>query len=253
MFSGFFSKDEILVGAYEGPLGHPWIFWLAAFTAAMTAFYMFRGLLLTFHGASRVAPDVEHHVHESNSRMTIPLIVLALFSTVAGYLSWPQAWGGGERFDQYLDPVFGRSTAFLAAETMRPAAHGLGHLAIMGISIAAAATGMLLALWLYLRATDVPSQLVQRFGGLHQLLTRKYYVDEFYDWLVVNPLRRVSEAFLWKAADAKAIDGIMVNGGAGLALDTGGLLRRMQSGNLRSYTSWILLGAVLWLGYVLWG
>jgi len=252
MFAGFFSKDEILVGAYEGPLGHPWIFWLAAFTAAMTAFYMFRGLLMTFHGASRMAPDVEHHVHESNSNMTMPLLVLAFFSVTAGYLSWPHAWGGAERFDQYLDPVFGRSMAFLAAGTMRPAEHGLSHAALMGISIAAATAGILLALWFYLRASDVPALLVQRFGGLHQLLARKYYVDEFYDWLVVNPLRRVSEAFLWRTADAKAIDGIMVNGSAKAAIGTGGLLRLIQSGNLRSYATWVLAGAAMWLSYILW-
>ncbi len=252
MFSGFFSKDEILVGAYEGPLGYRWIFWLAAFTAAMTAFYMFRGLLLTFHGASRVAPDVEHHVHESSSSMTIPLAVLAFFSVVIGYVGWPAALGGSERFGQYLDPVFGRSMALLAAENMRPEEHGLSHGALMGISIAAAATGIFIALWLYLRATHLPAILAQRFTGLHQLLVRKYYVDEFYDWLFVNPLSKISDSFFWRTMDAKAIDDVMVNGSARLTLDTGGLLRRIQSGNLRSYASWVLLGAVAWLGYVLW-
>jgi NADH-quinone oxidoreductase subunit L len=87
---------------------------------------------------------------------------------------------------------------------------------------------------------------------LHDLLVRKYYVDEIYDWILVNPLRRVSESFLWKTVDAKVIDGLYVNGSAGLALNAGGLMRRMQSGNLRSYATWILLGAALWLGYFLW-
>ena len=252
LFSGFFSKDEILVGVYEGPLGHRWMFWLAAFTAAMTAFYMFRGLLMTFHGESRVPPDVEHHLHESGSKMTVPLMILAFFSVVIGYVGWPHALGGEEHFGEYLDPVFGRSVSLLAAENMRLAEHGFSHSALMGISVAAGLAGILIATWFYKIATHVPAQVAQRFQGLHKLLVRKYYVDEIYDYVFVIPLRRVSESFLWKIVDAKVVDGLYVNGSAGLALGAGGLLRRMQSGNLRSYATWILLGAVLWLGYVLW-
>ncbi len=250
-FSGFFSKDEILVGAYAGPAGHPWIFWLAMFTAGLTAFYMFRGLFMTFHGSSRVEPALEHHVHESSSKMTRPLILLAFFSVVAGYVSWPKAWGGSEQFDHYLEPVFGRSMALLAAENLRPAEHGLSHAGLMGLSIAAAATGILVASWFYLRSTHIPRQIAERFDGLYQILVRKYYVDEVYDWLFVNPIKRLSESFFWRAADAAAIDGVMVNGSAGATLGVGGLLRRIQSGNLRSYATWVLFGAVLWLGYVL--
>jgi NADH-quinone oxidoreductase subunit L len=252
LFSGFFSKDEILVGAYEGPLGQPWMFWLAAFTAAMTAFYMFRGLLLTFHGESRVPHDLEHHLHESSSKMTVPLMVLAFFSVVIGYIGWPRALGGEEHFGEYLDPVFGRSVALLAAENMRPVEHGLSHAALMGISVAAGLAGILLASWFYRLSAGIPDQIQTRFHGLYNLLTHKYYVDEIYDWVFVNPIKRVSESFLWKRVDAKVIDDLYVNGSAGLALSTGGLLRRIQSGNLRSYASWILLGAVLWLAYFLW-
>ena len=92
--SGFFSKDEILAAAYQGPLARPWLYWLGTLTAGLTAFYMFRGLFMTFFGASRMKPEVEHHVHESSSKMTVPLLVLALFSIVAGDVSWPKAFGG---------------------------------------------------------------------------------------------------------------------------------------------------------------
>jgi NADH-quinone oxidoreductase subunit L len=250
-FSGFFSKDEILIAAYEGPLGHPWIFWLATFTAGLTAFYMFRGLLLTFHGVSRVAPDAEHHVRESSSKMTLPLIVLAFFSVVAGYVNWPRVWGGAERFDQYLDPVFGRSMALLTAANLRPVEHGLNHASLMVVSVAAATIGILIALWFYVRATNIPRQVAERFAALYELLIRKYYVDEFYDWLFVKPVKRVSDAILWRTADLAAIDGMMVDGSADATLGMGGMLRRMQSGNLRSYATWILLGVVVGLGYVL--
>ena len=250
-FSGFFSKDEILAGAYEGPFGHPWIFWLLAFTAGMTAFYMFRGLVMTFHGKSRVPPDLEAHVHESNATMTRPLVVLAFFSVLAGYLSWPKAFGGSEWFDQYLEPVFGRSMELLSAANMHPAERGFSHLGSMELSVGAAGAGIVIAIWFYLRTTEIPSQFAARFDGIYRMLVRKYYVDELYDWLIVNPLKRISEAFLWRSTDAAAIDGIMVNGSAHTALGIGGVLRRMQSGNLRSYATWVLLGAVLWLGYVL--
>ena len=252
LFSGFFSKDEILVGAYEGPLGHRWMFWLAAFTAAMTAFYMFRGLLLTFHGSSRVSSDAEHHLHESSYKMTVPLVILAFFSVVIGYVGWPAALGGEERFGEYLDPVFGRSVALLAAENMHAAEHGLSHLALMGVSVAFGTAGILIALWFYARSPEIPEGIAGRFKGLYQLLVHKYYVDEIYDWILVSPIRRLSEFLLWKKIDSSVIDGLFVNGSGGLALHAGGLLRRIQSGNLRSYATWILLGAVVWLGYILW-
>ena len=95
--------------------GAPWLYWLGAFTAGLTAFYMFRALFLTFFGPSRLAPEVEHHVHESSSKMTMPLLVLALFSIVAGDVSWPKAFGGSEAFDRYLEPVFKPSEEFLRA------------------------------------------------------------------------------------------------------------------------------------------
>jgi NADH-quinone oxidoreductase subunit L len=252
LFSGFFSKDEILAGAYLGPLGHPWMFWLAAFTAAMTAFYMFRGLLLTFHGASRVPHDLEHHLHESSSKMTSPLMVLAFFSVVIGYVGWPHALGGEEHFGQYLNPVFGRSVKLLAAENMHAVEHGLSHVGLIGISVAASLAGIWLAVWLYQLAPEIPGQIQGRFRGLYDLLIHKYYVDEIYDWTIVHPLKRLSEAFLWKKVDASVVDGWYVNGSAAVTLGAGGILRRIQSGNLRSYATWILLGAAIWLGYVLW-
>ena len=250
-FAGFFSKDEILADAYEGPLGHPLIFWLAAFTAGMTAFYMFRGLLMTFHGPSRMEPGVERHVHESGSKMTVPLALLAFFSLTAGYVSWPKAWGGAERFDEYLEPVFGRSAALLNAANLHPAEHGLSTLGLMGISVAIVAAGILLAYWFYELSPEIPNQLAGRFDGLYQLLVRKYYVDEVYDWLFVNLIKRASGAVLWRSADAAAIDGLMVNGSAEATLNLGGVLRRIQSGNLRSYATWVALGAALWIGYIL--
>ena len=247
--AGFFSKDEILAGAYEGPLGKPALFWMGTFTAALTAFYMFRGLYMTFFGASRVEPEAAHHLHESSSKMTIPLIVLSVFSVVAGWVSWPKAWGGSEGFDRYLEPVFAPAT-----EALRhvPSEHfaELSPGALMGFSILAAFLGIVIASWWYLKSTEIPDELAERFADLYRVLTHKYYVDEFYYWLIVRPLHVVSEKFLWRKVDAGAIDNVMVNGTGEATAGLGDILRRIQSGNISSYATWVLLGAVLWLLYV---
>jgi NADH-quinone oxidoreductase subunit L len=251
LFSGFFSKDEILVGAHEGPFGKPWLYWLATLTAGLTAFYMFRALFLAFHGASRVEPAVEHHVHESGRKMTVPLVILAFFSVVAGYVSLPKALGGGEWFHHYLQPVFASSEAVLSSIAVRPTPPQAGGLAVMGMSLAVAGAGILLAYLCYLKFTKLPDGLAEHYSGLYRVLVNKYYVDEFYNWLVVRPISRGSERILWRVMDVAAIDELMVNGSAELTAGAGSLLRRIQSGNLRSYAAWVLLGAVLWLGYAL--
>jgi len=252
LFAGFFSKDEILAGAYDGPLGRPWLDWLATLTAAMTAFYMFRALCITFHGPSRVPAETEHHLHESSSKMTGPLIVLAFFSVVAGWVSWPHAWGGHEAFDSYLDPVFAPAIDALHAA---PHTHGGGlpDSILMAFSILAAFIGLGVALWWYLKRTDIPRRLAERFSGMYRVLVHKYYVDEFYDWLLVHPIVVASAKFLWPIMDAGAIDEALVNGVAERTAGVGNLLRRIQSGYIPSYAAWVLLGAVLWTLYVVVG
>ena len=250
LFSGFFSKDVILEGAYEGPLGHHWLYWLGAFTAGLTAFYMFRSVCMTFWGKSRVEPEAEHHLHESGSKMTVPLIVLAFFSVAAGYVSWPKALGGSEGFNGFLEPVFGQSEGFLRSVAGEHA-EGLPGWALMAFSVAAAGTGIALALWFYWKSTGIPERIAERFSGAYRILVNKYYIDELYNWLVVRPVHVGSEKILWQSVDVEAIDGVMVNGTAGAVAGAGGLLRRIQSGNLRSYAVWVLLGAALWFAYVL--
>jgi len=212
---------------------------------------MFRALFLAFHGSSRLERAVEDQVSESGHKMTVPLVVLAFFSVVAGYVSLPKAWGGGEWFHYYLQPVFASSEALLSAIAVHPASPHEGALAVMGMSLAVAGAGILLAYLCYLKFTKLPDGLAERFSGLYRVVVHKYYVDEFYHWLVVRPISRGSERFLWRVVDARAIDALMVNGSAELTVGAGGVLRRIQSGNLRSYATWVLLGAVLWLGYVL--
>jgi NADH-quinone oxidoreductase subunit L len=248
-FAGFFSKDEVLAAAYNGPLGAPWLYWLATLTAALTSFYMFRALFMTFCGPSRVAPELEDHVHESGSKMTVPLVVLAVFSIAAGWLSLPKALGGTEAFDRYLEPVFGASQNLLVSSAAG-APHEANGLTLMAASLIAAGLGILIAWWFYLKSPEVPDRLAASFKGLYQVLVNKYYVDEFYNWLVVQPVRVGSEKLLWQSMDNAVIDGA-VNGSAEVTADVGGILRRIQSGYIRSYAAWVLLGAVVWMGYLL--
>jgi NADH-quinone oxidoreductase subunit L len=248
-FAGFFSKDEVLAASYNGPLGSPWLYWLGTITAGLTAFYMFRGLFMTFCGESRVDRELEHHVHESSSKMTVPLMILALFSIFAGWVSLPKALGGGEAFDRYLEPVFGSSERLLTS-TAAATAHAGSGLMLMVASLIAAGLGILIAYWFYLRSPEVPDRLAASFSGLYRAIVNKYWVDEFYNWLVVQPVVVGSTQFLWQSVDVGVIDGA-VNGSAEVAAELGGLLRRMQSGKIRNYAAWVLLGAVGWIGYLL--
>jgi NADH-quinone oxidoreductase subunit L len=115
-----------------------------------------------------------------------------------------------------------------------------------------AGIAILAAWWLYLKNTSIPHRVAERFSSLYQLLVHKYYVDEIYDWLVVRPLKVGAEKILWQRVDAEVIDGLGVNGTGRRVADLGGLLRRIQSGNIRSYATWVILGATVWLAYVLW-
>jgi NADH-quinone oxidoreductase subunit L len=250
--SGFFSKDEILAAAYEGPLAKHWIYWLGAITAGLTAFYMFRALFLTFFGKSRLSPEAEHHVHESGSKMTTPLIILALFSILAGDVSWPKVFGGSEAFDRFLDPVFKTSSDFLRASVPESGAQGFSAGALMIFALCFAGAAILAAWWLYLKNTSLPHRVAERFNGVYQLLIHKYYVDEIYNWLLVRPLKVGAEKILWQRIDAEVIDGLGVNGTGERVAGVGSILRRIQSGNIRSYATWVLLGATVWLAYVLW-
>jgi NADH-quinone oxidoreductase subunit L len=147
--------------------------------------------------------------------------------------------------------VFKPSEDFLQASAHH-AGQGLSSGSLMVFALFFAAAGILVAYWFYLRFTRWPARLAERFSRLYDILIHKYYVDEFYNWLVVRPLRVGSEKILWRRVDEEAIDGVIVNGTGETVAGVGSVLRRVQSGNVRSYASWVLLGATLWLVYILW-
>ena len=182
--AGFFSKDAILGSAYERS---PMLWAVGWVTAGMTAFYMFRLVNMTFFGQSRVEHDVEHHIHESPSSMTIPLIILAALSIVGGWIGWPASLGGSDRFAHFLEPVMGQRALEITTEAEKASrgANTIEYL-LMLASVLIALTGIGLAYRWYIKSPDRPERFAARMGGLYRLVLHKYYVDEIYDALFVN-------------------------------------------------------------------
>ncbi len=241
-FAGFFSKDGILASAYFGPYENR-IFWAMGLAAAgLTSFYMFRLIFLTFFGKPRY-DEHKVHVHESPKSMLGPCVILAILSTVGGWFAAPEYWGGPDYFHRYLDPVFASATSLAPVTGIsEEAAHEL-ILQLSAVAVLVALAGLLVAWWFYIRKPEAPKRLAERLRAIYTLLLDKYYVDEIYAALIVRPLLWISTNVLWHVVDEGVIDGA-VNGAANSARGWGGQLRKLQSGNERSYASWVIIGAV---------
>jgi NADH-quinone oxidoreductase subunit L len=236
-FAGFFSKDEILWKAFSSEQGS-WVFWLlGVFGAAMTAFYMFRLVTLTFEGEKRF--DYHHvHPHEAPKTMTIPLIILAVLSIVGGFVGIPHA----SVIEHWLEPVFSPAQYKLLAGEH---ASGLMEYLLMFVSVAIAASGIYVARWIYLQRAEFTVSLVKRYPRIYRTLFNKYYVDEIYDVLVVDPTVKISNDILSKAMDVTMIDG-SVNGSAKIINGIGQVLRKIQTGVAQSYAV-VFIGGILFV------
>ncbi len=253
-FAGFFSKDEILFYSFERHVGF-WI--LGAVAALMTSFYMFRSVFLTFYGESRVTPEAARHLHESPPIMTVPLMILAFLSLVGGLVGIP-IFEGLNRIGDFLKPVFAPAQAIIngAAQQAHAAVshgaeahHNVGlELLLMGVSLAVAIAGLLLARRMYITEPSRPDKIIEEWKGVHTLVYNKYWVDELYDFLFVNSIVNFSR-FLWKRFDDLVIDGI-VNGVAEVTRWFGAGLRRVQSGLVKDYALSILFGVLLVVAYL---
>jgi NADH-quinone oxidoreductase subunit L len=234
-FSGFFSKDMILESAFTS--GHV-LNWLVGLIAAgLTAFYVFRAYFLAFTGQSRVDHDKEHHLHESPAVMTVPLIVLATLALVGGWIGLPEGFLWGDKFGAYLAPS-------LAALPHGEAHHVSGATLafLIGSATVVALSGIVAAYLVYGRPSPVADETAARAPGLYRLLWNKYYVDELYDALVIQPYVTLSRVF-WQVVDSQIIDGA-VNGIGELTRWTGSRVRRLQTGNVQAYALAMLAGAI---------
>jgi NADH-quinone oxidoreductase subunit L len=245
--SGFFSKDEILAAAFaRGTVESVWyLFWgLGLVAALLTAFYMARLMLYTFHGPNRTGAAEQGHLHEAPWVMTGPLVLLAVLSAAGGLLNLPELWGGGAWLHHWLEPVTQAGAALL------PAVH-LSHAtewALVAIAVAVAATGIVGA-WRLLRPeTLVPAAQAPAETGFAKVLRNKWYVDELYDFLIVQPLVWLSREILWKRVDQQLVDGAGVNGSARAARAFGWLGTRLQTGQVGVYVTLFVVGVlvVLW-------
>ncbi|MFN5023408.1 MAG: NADH-quinone oxidoreductase subunit L [Chitinophagaceae bacterium] len=231
-FSGFFSKDEILAAAFaKSP-----IYWaLGVIGAAMTAFYMFRLYATTFLGQFRGTHEQEHHLHESPFAMTLPLILLALASAIAGALGIPALMGGNHWLSHQLIPIIGEAhEAHLSHEI---------EWILMGVSVTIAVIALLIAVSRYKKQADEePTSTLGKF------LYNKWHIDELYNNAIVEPLNKMS-GFLKETIERKVIDGA-VNGTGKLVQYGARQIRLIQSGQVGYYILFMVLSLVLMI--VLW-
>lgn len=237
-FAGFFSKDEILANAFAQNK----IVWAVAFLASLlTAFYMFRLFFLTFSGTTRARKEVVHHIHESPSTMTTPLVILAVLSVVGGFLGIPAVFGGSHALKNFLAPVFASSQSLLPA-------HHVSHSTeiILMVVVVALTLALIVIAWaFYVRRNTVPAPEEAKLGTFHRLVYNKYYVDEVYDNVIVKPLD-----FLSRALDA-VIERLMIDrlvNNTGKAVTWGGkTFRLLQTGNTGFYIFAMVVSVIVLL------
>jgi NADH-quinone oxidoreductase subunit L len=230
-FSGFFSKDAILLAAFEH---NPVLYGVALFTALLTAFYMFRLLFVTFTGKFRGTNEQEHHLHESPVLMTVPLIILAVLSIIGGFVGIPEVFAaGGDKLSEFLSPVITKHEGHQVSHTT--------EYALMGLS-----TGLVILtiVFAWFKFKNYQPKEEQGFG---KVLENKWYVDELYDKVIANPLSRFS-GFLNKVFERYIIEGVV--NGVGRAVNYGSRqLRLLQSGQVGSYILLMVLSILIFLLY----
>ncbi len=232
-FAGFFSKDEILSNGYF--MNHRILWIVGIITALLTAFYIFRLIFMTFYGEPRMDKEIKYHIHESPKTMTIPLMILAFLSAVGGYISLPEFMSKHSVWRAYIDKIilFKKEIVFNHSVEI--------NLTILSSSLAI--LGIFFAWYLYVKNTDLPNKLATNFRFFYKLSYDKYYIDEIYEFVFINPVVYGSEG-IYKWFDLAVIDGI-VNGSGRFSIGSGNIFSYLQSGFLRDYIYHIIGGAVL--------
>jgi NADH-quinone oxidoreductase subunit L len=230
-FAGFFSKDAIIEAVrHSGTPGHLFA-WLCVLSCVfVTAAYTFRMLFMAFHGEPRF--DASHPPHESPAVVTVPLVLLAIPSVIAGYYVGPVVFG--DFFGGAMPPTKGEF-------------HGVADFMLHGfvsLPFWLALAGIATAWMLYLRKPDLPKRVAKAFGPLYALVERKYGFDELYSWLFAGGARTVGRGF-WRGGDQTVIDGLMVNGSARVVGWFSGVMRLVQSGLLNQYAVAMLIAVAI--------
>ena len=242
--SGFFSKDEILTAAFARGTTNPawlvfWVFGLAA--ALLTAFYMTRLMLYTFHGPNRTGEKEREHLHEAPWIMTGPLLVLGILSAAGGLLNVPELYHGSARLHHWLEPITQPGAAMVPEAHLSTTTEWM----LVGVAVLIAVLGIVGAWRLLNPAALVPARAAPAERGFARILRHKWYVDEIYDALIVRPLVWLSTEILWKRVDQQAIDGATVNGVARGARALGWANRWLQTGQVGVYVGVFVVGVLL--------
>ena len=226
-FSGFFSKDAILLSAFEKS---PVLYGIALFTALLTAFYMFRLLFITFTGKFRGTNEQEHHLHESPVSMTIPLIILAVLSIIGGFVGIPEVFmHGGDKLGEFLSPV-------ISSHEVHNVSHSTEYL-LMGLS-----TGLviIMIIFAWIKFKNYQRSEATGFG---KVLENKWYVDELYESIIVNPLNKLGSFF--SSIFEKSVLGDMVNGVGKMVNYGSRQMRLLQSGQVGNYVLLMVVSMVI--------
>lgn len=237
--TGFFSKDEILAKVW---IQHPVLFVILSFTSILTAIYMFRLLFLTFYGNFRGTHDQEHHLHESPRVMTAPLIILAILSTIGGFVGMPAVFSETNSFEEYLHPLISFPSVW-----QNTAPSHLFEWTIVVVSIIVLTACILFTYRRFAVKQSMVSDNENDRGGSVNLAYSKFFVDEFYDTIIAKPLLAISN-FFYKIFDLKLIDGI-VNSMSKILTSASGTLRFAQTGYVGFYIFAMVFGILAILLY----
>ncbi len=240
-FAGFFSKDEILAHTFMQSTS---MYVIGVITAMFTSFYMFRLLYLTFYGKFRGTHEQEHHLHESPPSMTIPLIVLAILSTIGGFIGVPESLGGHHWLEHFMEPVFKQSAALVTTVALSQNTEQI----LMGLSVGGAVLALIYAYIKYVKNSHVPLADTEERPALAGLSYHKFYIDELYDVIIRKPLDALS-VFFDKVVDRLGIDGI-VNGFGKGSIEASKGLRLLQTGNVGFYIFMMVVGIISILMYL---
>jgi len=243
LFAGYFSKDMILEAAYAAHTEVGEIaYWIGITAAFMTAFYSWRLLYMTFHGAPRMTKKAYSHVHESPLSMTIPLFVLAVGAVFAGYVFYDY-FVGHERGHFWASTIF-----VMAGRDAVEAAHHV-PLWVKKAPLVVSGLGILLATIMYIWIKGLPERLATSLQGIYRTLLNKYYIDELYDAVFVRASTRLGRV-LWHRGDEQTIDRFGPNGFSSFAQKMAGVLSKIQSGLVYHYAFAMMIGIVVFLSYV---
>jgi len=273
LFSGFLSKDAILAGTLSFAQHHPEHFLLPVFgfgAAAITAFYMFRMMFMTFHGEPQM-PELIDDIHESPKEMTGPLVLLGTLSVAIWYtlphfnpISTHGSW-----FNTLVLPMDAVVPGNLSAYAIEKGAHHAHNLA-MGISIGVAALGIGLAVLMYLKKVLSAETWGKRAGFMYDWSLNKYYFDENYDKYLYQPTIRLAKKIAWidwdlydkyfingfghvtawasrvtGKFDYDVIDQILVDGTGRITEIIGSRLKKIQTGKLQNYLLYVTAGVIV--------